>query len=92
MLITRTTHRCEVCNKDTELHALKEYLNLARKNMLNVKRNYKKNPCVGVFNILDDSYVSLVKYEDFVSEIDKYIENATSKRERYEEFVITKRL
>lgn len=91
-IITKTLHRCNVCNKESELPAILDFENLARKNMLNVKKQYKQNCCEGVYDDLEDSYVSLVSYEAFTSDIDKYIENAASKRERYEEFILTKRL
>lgn len=92
MLFVKTTHKCNVCNKEQEVNSLYDADNLVRKNMMNVKYRYKKNPCPGLFDGLEDSYVSLVKYSDFIKDIGKYIDNAVSKRERKEEFDLVIRL
>jgi hypothetical protein len=91
-LITKTTHICNVCNEESVVNELLQCNNLCRKNMLNVKEQYKKNACKGIFDSLEDSYISLVSFEDFSSNINKYIENAVSKRERIQEFNISVRM
>lgn len=92
MLLTKTTHKCDVCNRLQEVGSLYDVNNLVRKNMVNIKSQYKKNPCPDLFDELEDSYISLVKFSDFITDIDKYIENAVGKRERKEEFNLVVRL
>jgi hypothetical protein len=92
LLYSVTTHVCEVCNKEKSLNSIKNFDNLVRKNMLNIKDSYKKNECINVYDSLEDSYASLVNLSEFVNNVDKYIENATSKRERLNEFCIVKRM
>ena len=60
--------------------------------MMNVKSRYKKNQCNGIHDSLDDSFISLVSFEDFSENINKYIENVSSKRDGKSESEIVKRL
>jgi hypothetical protein len=69
-----------------------DFDNLARKNMFNIKSSYKKCPDYGQYNALEDHYISLVSWSDFVADPKKYIDNALSKRDRINEFDITKRM
>lgn len=92
MLIEMSTHQCNVCGKESKVSIIKSFDNLVRKNMMNAKSEYKKNQCYGIYDSIDDSYISLVSYEDFIMDIDKYIDNAASKRDRKSEFEIVKRL
>ncbi len=86
LLFVKKKHKCNVCNREQEVIFLHEAKNLVRNNMMNVKNQYKKNPCPGLFDGLEDSYVSLVKYSDFIKDIDSYINNAVNKRGRKDEF------
>ena len=81
-----------MCREESRVTGLKDVNNLARKNMLNIKESHKKHQCVGVYDRLEDSYVSLISFEDFKSDVNKYIENAVSKRERRNEFNLVKRM
>lgn len=92
LLITTSTHKCDICKKESTVSILLDVNNLIRKNMMNIKDSYKKNQCYGIYDSLEDSYISLVSYDDFVSDINKYIENAISKKERRDEFTLIKRL
>lgn len=66
--------------------------NLVRKNMLNVKDRYKYNPKPGIYNKLEDNYISLVPFNDFIDHPKKYINNALNKRGRIDHFKITKHI
>ena len=71
---------------------MKSFDNLARKNMLNIKQSYKKNPCNDLYDDSHDSYISLVSLEEFKQDYTKYIDNAKDKRDRLHEFNIYKRM
>ncbi len=92
LLITLSKHKCDVCNNESTVSILKDFNNLVRKNMMNIKENYKKNKCNGIYDSLEDSYISLISYDEFISDINYYIENVISKKERREEFTLVKRL
>ena len=66
--------------------------NLFRKNMMNVKPQYKKNPNPGIFDRDYDSYCSLIEWDEFIKNIGKYIEIASQKRDAIYKYDITKRL
>lgn len=66
--------------------------NLFRKNMMNVKSNYKKNPKEGIYDRDLDSYCSLISWSDFVKDIDKYINLAVKKRDESYKYNLVKRL
>lgn len=66
--------------------------NLFRRNMMNVKPQYKKNPNPGVFDRDYDSYCSLIEWSEFTKNIGKYIEIASQKREAAYKYDIIKRL
>ncbi len=66
--------------------------NLFRKNMMNVKSQYKTNPNPGLFDRDYDSYCSLIRWDDFVANIGKYIDIASQKRDSIYKYDITKRL
>lgn len=91
-LFIKSIHNCSTCGKDTEVNSMKEFDNLVRKNMMNVKPSKKKNPCEGIYDSLDDSYCSLIAFNEFKDNIDKYIDNAIEKRERIDDFNIVKRM
>lgn len=91
-LFTADTHYCSCCQQNQSCRMLKDFENLARKNMLNIKPNFKKNPCNNLYSDEYDSYISLVSLEVFKENYKKYIDNAKEKRERLEEFEIKKRM
>ena len=66
--------------------------NLFRKNMMNVKQQYKKNPNPGLFDRDYDSYCSLLAWDEFIKNIGKYIDIASQKRDFIYKYDITKRL
>lgn len=92
MLLENSSHYCSQCQQIKSCKTLKPFENLARKNMLNIKPSYKKNPCNDLYDDNHDSYISLVSLEDFKREYTKYIENAKAKRNRLHEFDIHKRM
>ncbi len=92
LLIKKNTHECSICNKKTEIKTILDFDNLVRKNMMNVKDIYKKNKCYGIYDSLEDSYISLVSYEEFKNDIEKYIDNAFDKKEKVEKYNIVRRL
>lgn len=66
--------------------------NLFRRNMMNVKPQYKKNPNPGIFDRDYDSYCSLIEWSEFTKNIGKYIEIASQKRDVAYKYDIIKRL
>ena len=54
--------------------------NLFRKNMMNVKQQYKVNPTPGIFDRDYDSYCSLISWKEFIKNIGKYIDIAAQKQ------------
>lgn len=91
-LISKNTHECSICKKKTNVKTIHEFENLVRKNMMNVKKEYKKNKCNGVYDSLEDSYISLISYDDFKKDIKKYIENASEKKEKLSHYNIVKKM
>jgi len=91
-IITKKTHKCGICNKESEITSISDCDNLFRKNMMNVKQAYKTNKCNGVFDSDKDSYCSLVSWEDFKNNFSKYIEIAVEKREEINKYNLVKRL
>ena len=71
---------------------VKDVDNLFRKNMMNVKEEYKTNPNRGLFDRDYDSYCSLISWSEFVSDLGKYINIASQKRENTERYKIVKRI
>lgn len=71
---------------------VKDVDNLFRKNMMNVKMRYKTNPNPELYDRDFDSYCSLVSWGDFVSDMGKYIDIATQKRDLIFRYNIVKRL
>ena len=66
--------------------------NLFRKNMMNVKDAYKKNPNPGIYDRDYDSYCSLLSWSEFASNIGKYVDIAAQKRDETYKYNIVKRL
>lgn len=71
---------------------VKKVDNLFRANMMNVKPSYKKCPKENIYDRDYDSYCSLVSYDEFIKEIGKYIDIATSKRNELYKYTIKARL
>ncbi|MCQ2799778.1 MAG: TIR domain-containing protein [Bacilli bacterium] len=90
-LLGTSTHKCQLCDgyKTTIIY---NQDNLFRLNMMNVKPEYKKNKCSGIFDTNWDSYCSLVSYEDFKGDPSKYIEIAFKKKEMRNHYTLIKRI
>lgn len=87
-----SVHRCDICGEEKTCTTILDFDNLVRKNMLNVKSEYKSNPCEGLYNRNKDSYISLVHIDDFKDDCTTYITVAKDKRDRKEEFNLVKRM
>lgn len=74
------------------VETVKNVDNLFRKNMMNVKPSYKKNPNSGIYDKNYDSYCSLISWDKFVSDIGGYIDLAAKKRDEIYKYDIVKRL
>ena len=66
--------------------------NLFRKNMMNIKDIYKRNPKQGIYDRDYDSYCSLLSWREFTSDIGKYIDIASEKKYMLDRYNIIKRL
>ena len=55
---------------------VKDVNNLFRKNMMNVKTEYKRNPNHGMYDRDYDSYCSLISWSEFTSNLGKFIDLA----------------
>ena len=88
IIIQKSTHRCDKCNKDTTVSIITNFDNLVKDNMMNVKPKFKMNQCDNIFDSDYDSYISLVKLEDFYNQPEKYLEITTSKRKDSENYTI----
>ena len=80
------THSCSICKENHEVCVINDFENLVRKNIMNIKKEYKYCNCDGLYDRLEDSYCSLISFDSFIKYIDFYVKNADSKRERYHEF------
>ncbi|AOA00717.1 molecular chaperone Tir [Carnobacterium divergens] len=92
LVINDSTHTCIQCNKTTNCRSLLNFDNLVRKNMVNVKDAYKENKCDNLYDDDKDSYISLVHFDNFKKDYEKYINSAIEKRTRKEEFNLVKRM
>ena len=91
-IFSRSTHKCEVCQKESTVLSMKSFDNLCIANMMNVYSNYKTNKCSGIYDGDEDSYCSFVAWDDFISDYKKYIDKAAEKRESTFKYDIKKRL
>ena len=66
--------------------------NLFRKNMMNVKDQYKKNREPGIYDSEYDSYCSLVSFSSFTKNIGWHIDLAIEKRDHRDRYNIITRL
>lgn len=91
-LFQRKTHICSICNHESTVLSMNDFPNLVRRNMMNVRPQYKKNKCLGVFDRDYDSYCSLISYSEFVSDIGHFVDLAFQKRTQLEKYELHKRL
>ena len=66
--------------------------NLFRKNMMNIKEKYKHEQRARMYDQDYDSYCSLIPFDSFINNPEKYINIAEEKRNRINEYKITCRL
>lgn len=92
LLMKSNTHSCNVCNEETSCTTILQFENLVRKNMMNIKSEYKAESCEDLYNSEKDSYISLVHFDDFKKDYNKYINVAKDKRDRKDEFDLVKRM
>ncbi len=78
--------------QDSHVLVIRDVDNLFRKNMMNIKDHYKKNPKPGVYDAEVDSFCSLVPFADFTKNIGKYIDSAIDKRDAIYKYDIVRRL
>lgn len=88
MIISKSTHKCDKCNTTKNVQTILDFDNLVKDNMMNVKRTYKKNSCNDLFDSDYDSYISLVKLEEFYNNPSRYIDIATEKRRNSNRYII----
>ena len=91
-LFQRTNHRCSVCNKDSEVLSMLDFNNLVRRNMMNIKPDYKTIKCIGVYDADWDSYCSLIAYDEFRQNFADYINRAIKKRGELYKYNLCKRI
>jgi len=91
-LMKSSTHICDVCQEETSCTEILHFENLVRRNMMNVKGEYKANKCEDLFDKEKDSYISLVHFDDFKKHYKNYIDAAKEKRDRKDEFDLVKRM
>ena len=90
LLMNRTT--CGGCEKACTLSSIIDFDNLVRPNMMNVKPEYKKNKCEGVYDSNWDLYCSLVSWEEFLDNYAVYIQIADQKRKKINKYKLKKNL
>lgn len=91
-LMTEKMHYCEVCKQSYAINNITSRQNLVSRNMLNVKPEYKKHKCIGVFDGDYDSYCSLIPYETFKDNFAYYVDVAFQKRNELYKYNLCKRL
>ena len=73
------------------VECVKEFDNLVYRNMMNVKTMYKTASICNVYDVDNDSYCSLVSWDSFINNINKYINLAIQKRNSSYRYDIVKR-
>jgi hypothetical protein len=91
-LMYSSTKMCSDCKKEHTSSTINVFDNLVRKNMMNVKSTYKKNPCKDYYDSDYDSYISLIPLNDFKSNPQHYIDIALEKRDNCNNYNIVKRM
>jgi len=79
-------------DKKEDTVVIKDFDNLVRHNMFNIKNNYKHCPTENRYDSDLDHYCSLVSWNDFVSNPNHYIDKAIYKRENKEEYDLKVRI
>ena len=92
LLIKENKHKCIICREEKAVDTVLDVDNLFRKNMMNIKDEYKLNKCEGVYDRDHDSYCSLISWNDFIRNPSSYIESAKEKRNQIDEYNLIKRL
>lgn len=79
--------KSQIILKETEEKiTISNFENLVRKNMFNIQEGYKVCPKQGLYNNLKDNYISIVSFDDFMSNPKMYIDSALEKREKLDHF------
>ena len=91
-LFQKRIHKCSVCNRESEVLCVMDFDNLVRKNVMNIKADYKRNQCPGIYDLEHDSYCSLISYNDFKRNFGDYIDMAYKKRSELYKYDLCKRL
>ena len=79
-------------SQNNGITTIKNFNNLVRKNMFNIKKTYKHNSKDGVYDAKLDHYCSFVSWDEFVKNFDTYITIAEAKRNNKEQYDISKRM
>lgn len=90
-LFNVTNHKCNNCDGYT-IKSFKNFDNLVRPNIMNVKNKFKKNQCSEVYNLIDDGYIIFVHINDFISNPSHYINKAIEHRDIPDNYNIVKQL
>lgn len=91
-ILKSDTHTCSNCGENSNCSIILNFDNLVRKNLCNVKDEYKNNMCKNIYDIENDSYITLVHIDEFKKNFSRYIDGAKEKRKRINEFCISKKM
>lgn len=91
LLVCKSSHKCPLC-KGYNTTTVFEQQNLFRKNMMNVKDEFKTNKCKGIYDSDYDSFCSLVPFDTFYDNPSRYIKIAYNKHLDIEKYEIKKRI
>ncbi len=81
-----------ISGKENGAVSIRDVDNLFRKNMMNVKEQYKLNSNPNIYDRDYDSYCSLISWSTFVSDMGRYVDIAFRKRDEVDKYNIVKRL
>lgn len=81
------------CGSRCRVNYTERLFNILSKNMFNFK-NPNKRVCLNSDTVWsgEHSYITVVKWDDFINDYDKYIEAACDRQSRIDEFEITKEI
>lgn len=71
---------------------IKDFDNLVRKNMFNVKSSYKQNQEENSYDRNYDHYISLISVTSFLSNPEKYLDICSEKRDNLDHYNIVKKM
>lgn len=71
-----------ITSETEEVTIIASFENLVRKNMFNVKEEYKYCEEDGYYNSLKDNYISVVAFDTFLNSLKKYIDSALEKKRK----------